>query len=113
MDGCEPHSQPPWAGADAASGSSGGMADAGSGSSGGGGSPKGVVVLDHGQTGPYDYVVVKGSDAKQLTAWLDKNKYVTPKGALPIIDSHVKKGDVGCGSAIVHAASWTGARRCT
>jgi len=98
MDGCDPSSRPPWSGSSsgASSSSGGGMADAGTGSSSGGpnSGPDGVEVLDHGQTGPYDYVVVKGSDAKQLTDWLNKNKYITPKEALPIIDSHVKKGDV-------------------
>jgi len=54
----------------------------------------GVVVLDEGQTGPYDFVVIKGTDAKALYEWLNARGYATPQKAVPILESHVKKGDV-------------------
>jgi hypothetical protein len=53
-----------------------------------------VEVLAQGQTGPYDYKVVKGSDAAGLYAWLNDNGYVTPAAAQPILAVHVQKGDV-------------------
>ena len=74
------------------SSSGGATSDAGTGVPGG--TPDTVKVLDHGTTGPYDYVVVKGSDAKDLTTWLNKHKFITPKAATPIVDAHIKKGDV-------------------
>ena len=58
-----------------------------------GGTAGGVEVLDQGQTGPYDYSVIKGSDAKALQQWLDSRGYKTPASATPIIQSHADKGD--------------------
>ncbi|MBM4342113.1 MAG: DUF2330 domain-containing protein [Deltaproteobacteria bacterium] len=57
------------------------------------GSPE-VEVLAAGTTGPYDYVVIKGSDAAKLSTWLNDRGYETPKKATPIIQSHADKGDV-------------------
>ena len=99
MDGCDPEGtfDNRWQGsfADAAaeedgSGSSGGS-DTTSGSSH---SPDAVKILAEGSTGPYDYVVISGSDAGKLNTWLNDKKFVTPTAATPIIDSHIKKGDV-------------------
>lgn len=59
--------------------------------SGGGG---GVTVLDQGQTGPYDYTVVAATDSGPLYTWLVTRGYKTPEAAKPILESHVKKGDV-------------------
>ena len=72
----------------------GGWASEDATSPGPGGTPPGVTVLDHGQTGPYDYIVVKGNAAKPLQDWLNKQGYATPKTATAIIESHIEKGDV-------------------
>lgn len=89
-DGCE---VPPQQDA----GGSWGYADASvamdSGATGGGEAPQ-VQVLDHGQAGPYDFAVVKSDKAQPLMDWLDARGYAVPKSALPIVDSHVAKGDV-------------------
>ena len=53
-----------------------------------------VSVLAQGQTGPYDYVVVSGTSAAPLLQWLNDRGYSTPQKALPILQSHVDKGDV-------------------
>ncbi len=68
-------------------------ADAGSTGTKNPGSPE-VEVLAAGTTGPYDYVVIKGSDAAKLSQWLNDRGYATPKKATPIIQSHAEKGDV-------------------
>ncbi len=54
----------------------------------------GVEILAHGSTGPYNYLVVKGTEASKLYDWLIANGYALPDKAKPIIDVHVKKGDV-------------------
>jgi hypothetical protein len=53
-----------------------------------------VTVVAHDQTGPYDYVVLDGKDPAQLVDWLGNHGYAVPPAALPIIQSHVQKGDV-------------------
>ncbi len=88
--GCLPLSS---AGADASAGDS----DSGGGSDFGKpepAPPKEVKVLDEGKTGPYDYLVVSATDAKPLHDWLKAKGYNTPDAAVPIIASHVAKGDV-------------------
>lgn len=75
-----------WGVSDAATG-------ADSGGSGPGGAPS-VTVLDAGQTGPYDYTVVKAKTAQPLLDWLNKQGYKTPATALKVLESHVAKGDV-------------------
>jgi len=69
-------------------------AAAGGGSSGGSGNGGGVQVLDQGNVGPYDYVVLKSGNADELINWLNKNKYVQPKESKPLIESYVKKQHV-------------------
>ena len=54
----------------------------------------GVEVLDSGSTGPYNYAVIKGSDADGLHKWLTLAGYATPEKAKPIIQLHATKGDV-------------------
>lgn len=54
----------------------------------------GVEILAQGSTGPYNYVVVKGSEAKALYDWLTQNGYVLPEKGKPILQSHIDKGDV-------------------
>jgi hypothetical protein len=86
----------------------GGNANAAGG--GGGGSPNGgalnsperqdrdgksgVVVLEKDQVGPYDYEILASKDASALLKWLNDHGYATPAKALPIIKSHLDKGDV-------------------
>ncbi len=53
-----------------------------------------VEILSSGQTGPYNYVVVKGSDATVLFKWLNDNGYAMPDKAKPILQTHVDKGDL-------------------
>jgi hypothetical protein len=89
-DGCEA-STVPVSSADAGSAFGDAGAGAGGGNGGGGGS---VEVLAQGQTGPYDYVVVKGKESGPLLAWLNKNGYQIPDKSLPIVGSHLAKGDV-------------------
>ncbi len=86
-DGCENNEQYPTAGG----------ADAGlSFGADGGASNDGahVDILASGTTGPYDYTVVKGSDAEVLYTWLNTRGYATPDKAKPILQSHIDKGDV-------------------
>ena len=90
-DGCvEGHAYYPSAGgADAAYSS----ADASSNDGGKGGGPD-VQILAQGSTGPYDYVVVKSTDAKTLYDWLTNHGYAMPDKAKPIIQSHIDQGNV-------------------
>lgn len=49
----------------------------------------GVVVLDSGQAGPYDYHVVEaapGAETGALFSWLDDNGYEQPEMAEPLVD---------------------------
>ena len=63
-------------------------------STGGYNGPGSVTVIDQGQTGPYDYVVLTASDAQPLYDWLNAKGYATPSAATPILQSHIAKGDV-------------------
>ncbi len=54
----------------------------------------GVDVLAHGFTGPYEYSVIKGTEAAKLYEWLTKAGYATPEKAKPILQIHADKGDV-------------------
>ncbi len=53
-----------------------------------------VQVLEKAQAGPYDYEILASKDAAALLKWLNDHGYDTPQKALPIIESHLKKGDV-------------------
>lgn len=53
-----------------------------------------VQVLEKAQAGPYDYEVLSSTDSKALLKWLNDNGYSTPDKALPVIESHLKKGDI-------------------
>lgn len=53
-----------------------------------------IEILAHGSTGPYNYVVIKGNEASKLYDWLTQNGYTMPEEAKPIIETHVKKGDL-------------------
>lgn len=76
------------------SGGNFGSADAGASAQDTSKSESGVVILAQGSTGPYNYVVVKGSEAKALYDWLTQNGYVLPEKGKPILQSHIDKGDV-------------------
>ncbi|MBM4345679.1 MAG: DUF2330 domain-containing protein [Deltaproteobacteria bacterium] len=76
--------------------SAGWISDAASSSDGAAsaGGPGGVQVLDAGVAGPYNYVVVKGSEAATLFNWLNNNGYATPAKATAILQSHIANGDL-------------------
>ncbi len=90
-EGCvEGHQAYPSEGAADASAGADESSDAG-GTKGGGG---GVQILAQGTTGPYDYVVVKSTDAQTLYSWLTGHGYALPGKAKPIIQSHIDQGNV-------------------
>lgn len=86
-EGCEPQQHPT---SDVVFADTTAFAD----TSGGFAGPGSVTVIDQGQTGPYDYVVVGADDAQLLYDWLNARGYSTPSAATPILASHVAKGDV-------------------
>jgi MYXO-CTERM domain-containing protein len=53
-----------------------------------------VQVLEKDQAGPYDYEILASKDSQALLDWLNDHGYDTPQKALPIIESHLAKGDV-------------------
>ena len=53
-----------------------------------------VQVLEKDQAGPYDYEILASKDPKALLDWLNDHGYETPAKALPIIKSHLDKGDL-------------------
>ena len=63
-----------------------------------------VKVLEQAQAGPYDYKILASSDSAALLQWLNDNKFDTPKTALPVIDAHLKKGDVFIAVKLVNGA---------
>ena len=56
-----------------------------------------VKVLAQDKAGPYDYVVIGGTDPQKLLDWLNDKGFETPAAALPVIKAHVEKGDVFVG----------------
>jgi len=56
--------------------------------------PKEVEVLEESTTGPYDYLVLKATDAQPLYDWLQQKGYQSPPAAVPIFADHIAKGDV-------------------
>ena len=59
-----------------------------------GGGGNGVLVLDAGQVGPYDYTVVESDDVMALTNWLYENDFEQPEEATPLIAEYVEKNFV-------------------
>lgn len=53
-----------------------------------------VSVVEIGQTGPYDYVVLSASDASELREWLEDNEYDVPDGAGPLLEHYAAQGMV-------------------
>ncbi len=53
-----------------------------------------VTVLEQAQVGPYVYDIIQSDKADAMLAWLNDNGFATPPAALPILQSHVTKGDV-------------------
>ena len=70
------------------------LSDASMGADSAGGGGPNVEILASGQTGPYNYQVVKGSDSAVLYKWLVDNGYEMPASAKPILQTHVDKGDL-------------------
>ena len=69
--------------------------DASGGAPGGvGGGGNGVQVLVQEKVGPYDAVVIKGSTGKDVSDWLNNNKYVQPASSVPLLDAYAKQGNV-------------------
>lgn len=60
----------------------------------GGGGGNGVSVLLKENVGPYEAVVIQGSTGKDVSDWLNANKYVQPASALPLLDAYAKQGNV-------------------
>lgn len=54
----------------------------------------GVTVLEHDQVGPYDYEIIQATDGQKLFTWLADHKYALPDAARPIIEAHVKQGNL-------------------
>jgi hypothetical protein len=51
----------------------------------------GVMVLDQGEVGPYNYVVISANEADKLKRWLDQNGFVQPASAEPALAHYVKQ----------------------
>jgi MYXO-CTERM domain-containing protein len=51
-----------------------------------------VAVIDQGEVGPYDYVVVAATDADKLRTWLNDNGFVQPPSAQPALTHYVQQG---------------------
>lgn len=63
-----------------------------------------VQILAQDKAGPYDYVVIAGKDPQKLLDWLNEKGFDTPDAALPVIKSHVDKGDVFVGFKLQNSA---------
>ncbi len=54
----------------------------------------GVEVLQHGNTGSFDYVVLTGESGTGVTQWLDENGYALPNGMDETIHTYIREGSV-------------------
>jgi uncharacterized protein (TIGR03382 family) len=72
-----------FAGGDAAQDTS--SADAGTGG--------GVEVIEQGQTGPYDFAILRATDAQVLFDWLGANDYNLPATAIAAVEPYALMGD--------------------
>ena len=61
-----------------------GFADAGTG---------GVEVIEQGQTGPYDFAILRATDAQVLFDWLGANDYNLPATAIAAVEPYALMGD--------------------
>ncbi len=57
-----------------------------------GGATGAVDVVQQGQVGPYDMVVLQGSDTAELLGWLTDNDYDLPPGIEPLLAPYVADG---------------------
>ncbi len=57
-------------------------------------SPGGVEVIDKGEVGPYNYVVVSANESAKLKKWLDDNGFAQPPSAEAALGHYVKQGFV-------------------
>ena len=62
-----------------------GFADAGTGG--------GVEVIEQGQTGPYDFAILRATDAQVLFDWLGANDYNLPATAIAAVEPYALMGD--------------------
>lgn len=68
-----------------------GVPSGGTGGSSGSSAPP-VVVLQSGEVGPYDTVVLQSTDGHALVDWLNTNHFQQPASAQPLIDHYVGLG---------------------
>jgi len=54
--------------------------------------PSPVRVVETGQAGIFDYVVLTGTNADELGTWLNAHSYAVPEGARPIFERYVNAG---------------------
>ncbi len=54
----------------------------------------GVNVIDKGEVGPYNYVVVSAAESAKLTKWLNDNGFAQPASAQAALDHYVKQNFV-------------------
>ena len=71
-------------------GSDASVQDTGSTDAGTGG---GVEVIEQGQTGPYDFAILRATDAQVLFDWLGANDYNLPATAIAAVEPYALMGD--------------------
>ena len=54
----------------------------------------GVEVLQHGNTGTFEYVVLTGTGGSVVTEWLGENGYVLPAGMEETVHTYIREGSV-------------------
>ena len=57
------------------------------------GTDGGVEVIEQGQTGPYDFAILRATDAQVLFDWLGANDYNLPATAIAAVDPYALMGD--------------------
>jgi uncharacterized protein (TIGR03382 family) len=53
----------------------------------------GVEVIEQGQTGPYDFAILRATDAQVLSDWLGANDYNLPATAIAAVEPYALMGD--------------------
>ena len=53
-----------------------------------------VMVLSQEQIGPYESVVLRGSSATELQAWLTEHGYDIPESSIPLMEDYVAAGEL-------------------
>jgi uncharacterized protein (TIGR03382 family) len=57
-------------------------------------SAPGVEVLQHGNTGTFEYVVLTGTGGSVVTQWLGENGYALPGGMEEVVHTYIREGSV-------------------